>query len=251
MLDTFSLNDLLKRIRTDRGAITSFLYYMGLLTLTDEPGRLRIPNLVVRKIFLDRLLEVFLPDPAAGYAAREAALRFFDTGELRPLLDFFEDKLLPVLSNRDQGAPPKKPGQAGGGVNEMVLKALFLSILFDDHRFVVHSELELDKGYADLCLLARPESRHRQAFDLLFELKLVRRKTLGKKARELQTMDEAALRGLPAVKTALDQARRQVERYRDALQRQRGSAGHPRGYAVVAVGLERLLGEEVSRAGTG
>ncbi len=31
------------------------LYYMGLLTLTDHPDRLRIPNLVVRKLFLDRL----------------------------------------------------------------------------------------------------------------------------------------------------------------------------------------------------
>jgi hypothetical protein len=30
---------------------------MGLLTLTDVPGRLRVPNLVVKKLFLDRLLE--------------------------------------------------------------------------------------------------------------------------------------------------------------------------------------------------
>ena len=141
LLDTFSLGDMSKRIGRDRGAVASFLYYMGLLTLTGEPGRLRIPNLVVRKLLLDRLLEVFLPDAADSYEAREVALRFFQDGELRPLLDFFEEKLLPVLSNRDQGAPPKKPGQSGSGVNEMVLKALFLSILFDDQRFVVHSEL--------------------------------------------------------------------------------------------------------------
>ena len=63
------------------------------------------------------------------------------------MLDFFEEKLLPVLSNRDQGTPAKKSGQAGSGVNEMALKALFLSVLFDDHRFVVHSELELEKGH--------------------------------------------------------------------------------------------------------
>lgn len=33
-------------------------------------------------------------------------MRFFEAGELRPLLDFFKEKLLPVLSNRDQGTPP-------------------------------------------------------------------------------------------------------------------------------------------------
>ena len=78
MLDSFSLNDVVKRIGRDRGAVASFLYYMGLLTLSGEPGRLRIPNLVVRKLFLDRLLEVFLPDPAESYEAREIALRFCD-----------------------------------------------------------------------------------------------------------------------------------------------------------------------------
>ena len=245
LLDTFSLDDIVKRIGRDRGAVASFLYYMGLLTLTGEPGRLRIPNLVVRKLFLDRLLEVFLPDPAESYEAREIALGFFDDGRLRPLLDFFEQKLLPVLSNRDQGAPPKQLGQAGGGVNEMVLKALFLSILFDDQRFVVHSELELERGYADLCLLVRPGNRYPNAFDILFELKLVRRKTLGMKGRELRVTDEAALRQLPAVKKALTEAREQVELYRAALVRQRADTVGPRCYAVVAVGLERILGEEV------
>ncbi len=116
-------------------------------------------------------------------------------------------------------------------------------------------ELELDKGYADLCLLVRPENRYRQAFDILFELKLVRRKALGKKGRELRGMDEAALRELPAVKAAFAEAHGQVADYRAALVRQRAAGPppggrsdtvRPRGYAVVAVGLERLLGEEVT-----
>jgi hypothetical protein len=91
----------------------------------------------------------------------------------------------------------------------------------------------------------RPETKWPGAFDILFELKLVRRQTLGKKGRELREMDEAALRRLPAVKTALNEARGQVERYCDALVRQRGDNTRPRGYAVVAVGLERLLSDEV------
>ena len=248
LLDNFALGELTTQLSEDRDAVASFLYYMGLLTLTDVPGRLRIPNLVVKKLLLDRLLEVYLPNLAESSEARRVAMRFFGDGVLAPLLAFFEEKLLPVLSNRGQGAPPKEPGQAGGGVNEMVLKALFLSILFDDQRFVMHSELEVDKGYVDLCLLVRPENRYPNAFDILFELKLVRRKTLGKKGQELRDMDEATLRELPPVKKAFAQARGQVRDYRDGLVQKRGESFSPRGYAVVAVGLERLLGEEVTVA---
>ena len=170
LLGSFSLDDLTARLTRDPDAVASFLYYLGLLTLTDVPGRLRVPNLVVRKLFLDRLLEVFLPDLADSSEARRVAMRFFQNGDLRTLLAFFEDKLLPVLSNRDQGAAPRRDGLGGSGVNEMVLKALFLSILFDDQRFVVHSELEIDRGYADLCLLVRSETRRPRCFRSAFRI---------------------------------------------------------------------------------
>jgi len=244
---SFSLAELTARLRKDRSAVASLLYYMGLLTLTtDVPPRLAIPNLVVRKLFLDRLLEIFLPAADDGSGAREAAQAFNLTGDLRPLLDFFAEKILPVLSNRDRGAAPAKPGQSGSGVNEMVLKALFLSLLFDDTRYVAFSELELSQSYADLCLLVRPEMRGHGFFDVLFELKLVRRKELGKRAKELAAMDEEALRRLPPVTRALAEAREQAATYRDALVRRFGAATLSlRCYVVVAVGLERLLGDEV------
>jgi len=171
-------------------------------------------------------------------------MRFFEDGDLAPLLAFFEEKLLPVLSNRDHGTPPTSPGRTGSGMNETALKALLLAVLFDDRRFVVHSELEVDRGYADLCLLVRPENRYPHPFDILFELKLVRRKSLGKKGQELREMDEKALRQLPGVRKAFDEARAQARPYREALIAQRGNVPL-RCYAVVAVGLERLLGEDV------
>ncbi len=241
---SFALEDL-TRIGKDPGAIASFLYYMGLLTRTRHvPPRLRIPNLVVRKLFLERLLEIFLPDPGDDYRARELAMTFFEDGDLGPLLAFFEDSLLPVLSNRDRGVPPKKSSLSGSGLNEMAIKALFLSILFDDQRYAVFSELELDKHYADLCLVVRPEMRRYGFSDLLFEFKLVRRAKLGKSGDALRTMDEADLRELTPVRTAFEDARDQVLGYRDALVKKLGEA-QPRCYAVVAVGLERILGEEV------
>ncbi len=64
--------------------------------------------------------------------------------------------------------------------------------------------------------------------------------------RELKGMDEGLLRRLPAVKSALAEARGQVADYRAALVRQRGDTVRPRCYSVVAVGLERILGDEVT-----
>jgi hypothetical protein len=244
LLDSFSLDDLVARFEKDSSAVASFLYYMGLLTLTDDSSRLRIPNLVVRKLFHDRLLEIYLPDVAESSEARMVALRFFRSGELQPLLTFFEDKLLPVLSNRDQGSAPRIASHSGSGVNEMVLKALFLSILFDDTRYVISSELEVDHSYVDLCLLVRPSRRTPELFDLLFELKLVRRKTLGKKGKELRGLDDDTLRRLPPVKAAFAEARAQARRYREGLLK-RDNQLNLRSYVVVGVGLERMLGEEL------
>ncbi len=243
---SFCLEDLLTEVGEDPDLVASLLYYMGLLTRTrDVPPRLRIPNLVVRKLFLDRLLEICLREPGGTYQARRAAMEFFKTGELAPLLDFFEQSLLPVLSNRDRGAAPKRPGLGGSGVNEMVVKALFLSILFDDTRYVAFSELELERRYADLCLLVRSEMRRYGFFDVLFEFKLVRRSKLGKTGEMLRTMDDGKLRELTPVASALDAARRQVLRYRETLV-SKFRAARPRCYVVVAVGLERLLGEELT-----
>ncbi len=240
---SFSINDLTTRTSKDRAAVASLLYHMGLLTLTgDVPPQLRLPNLVIRKLFLDRLLEVFLPDLSDSSRTQEIALAFFRDGDLAPLLVFFEDRLLPVLSNRDRGAASRGPGLGGSGSNEMVVKALFLSMLFDDTRYVTLSEPEIERGYADLCLLVRPEMRQYGFFDLLFEFKLVRRKELGKKAIELAAMDELSLCQLPAVARALVEARQQAKRYARALVRRIGEATLKlRVHVVVAVGLERML----------
>ena len=56
------------------------------------------------------------------------------------------------------------------------------------------------------------------------------------------------LRELPAVARAFREARDRAERYRAALARREGPL-NLRTYAVVVVGLERVLGEEVEAGG--
>ena len=245
IITSFSLKELTTGLAEDRRVVASFLYYMGILTLTEVPFRLRIPNLVVKKLLLDRLLAIYLPRPADSTGAEDIAMNAFQKGEIEPLLAFFEDRLLPVLSNRDRGAAPKKPGQSGSGVNEMVIKGLFLSILFNDRYYKISSEPELDRSYTDLRLLVRDEMRHHGFFDLLFEFKLVRRKELKLKGQALRNLDDTALRKLPLVKQAFTAAGVQVKRYRAALAKSEGQSLRLRSYAVVAVGLERILGKEI------
>lgn len=107
---------------------------------------------MVRRLFLDRLLEIYLPQPKEVRAAQRAADAFFADGEVRHLVEFFEERLLLVLSNRDRGTAA-------------LIKPLFLSILFDDTRYALFSELELERRYASL--LVRSEMRRYGFFDVL------------------------------------------------------------------------------------
>ncbi len=72
----------------------------------------------------------------------------------------------------------------------------------------------------------------------------MRRNELKKKGQELRDMDEAALRRLEPVAKAFTEARDQAERYRAALVRREGEL-NLRCYVGVAVGLERIRGEEI------
>lgn len=232
----FSIADLVAKLDVDRRFVASFLYYLGLLTRAGEPPRthLGIPNLVVKKLYLDRMLELYLARPEDRNQAEETVLAFFHDGDPGPLLAFVESKLLPVLSNRDYRV-----------MSELTVKALFLALLFDDRRYVAVSEPELARGYADLCLLVRPPLRAHGLFDLVLEFKYVPLKDLGKSGQALRELDEEQLRALPAVAEALAGAREQAIRYGRSLAKRLGQGPEPRCYAVVLVGLERLVGEAV------
>ena len=62
--------------------------------------------------------------------------------------------------------------------------------------------------------------------------------------QEISDLDEMALRQLAPVARAFAEARKQVERYRESLLRQETELDL-RSYVVVAVGLERILGDEI------
>jgi len=107
------------------------------------------------------------------------------------------------------------------------------------------SETTVERGYADLTMIVRPERRHLPIADFLFEFKfagLPEAKVTGEAMRQLSN---AEVKALPAVQSKLVEAQARLEGYHQALQARYGERLRLRTYAVVALGFERLVWEEI------
>ncbi len=235
LLDRFTLRTMLERSAQDASFLGSYLFYFGMLTL--KPGRtatrtleLVVPNEVVRGLYLERIRAILMPAGTSRTAADEILFTFLRDGELLPLLDFIEATLFPTFSNRD-----------ATWANELTVKTLFLTLLWNEAAYITHSEPELDHRYADLCMLRRPDARTSSLWDLLFEFKRLSLKDLGMSGEDVKAASRSELMELAPVSGALDQAEGQLTAYRAALARSRGETLKLRSYAVVALGFERLV----------
>ncbi len=218
----------------DQTFLASLLYYFGILTLAgrNELGQLRltIPNLVVRKLYVERLQEALLPDYEDQEQRQAAARCFYAHGELGPLCELLEQRYFKVFDNRDLRWS-----------NELVVKTAFLVTLFNDTFYIMDSEPALDKGYGDLSLILRPDIRQYRLLDHLLEFKYIPLKTLGLSNEAVGAMDRETLRALPAVAEQLQDAETQLVRYRTILERVYGEKLKLHTHAVVCIGLERLV----------
>lgn len=119
------------------GFLASLLDFFGVLTFSgrDPLGglQLAIPNLVVRKLYVERLQEALLPGYELDRERRAVCERFYAGGELEPLCDFIEQRYLPVFDNRDLRWS-----------NELVVKTAFLTTLFNDIPYIMDSETAIE-----------------------------------------------------------------------------------------------------------
>ncbi|MCP4658965.1 MAG: AAA family ATPase, partial [bacterium] len=132
LADRFTLAQMLQQTG-DSTYLASFLYYFGMLTVTGETLERRLllapPNLVVRKLYLDKILELLLPAGEDPAAARQLGWEVTAKGELEPLLTFVEERLFPSFGRRDYLH-----------MNELTVKTTFMALLFDDVNYVMLSE---------------------------------------------------------------------------------------------------------------
>ncbi|MCB0063740.1 MAG: AAA family ATPase [Caldilineaceae bacterium] len=236
--DRFGIKQMLAESNTETFML-SLLYYLGVLTLdggisVDGELMLRIPNAIMRQLYVDRLQKLLLPNAHERDDSQEAAKALYSRGEMQPLCDFIEQHIFPVFDNRDYI-----------DANELTIKTAFLTLLSNDIFYMVDSERPLRRGYADLTMILRPEMRQYQLLDLLLEFKFVKLSEIGLGGREVREKTTAELLALDSIQTKLSQARRQGQEYRASLQTTHGNRLKLHTFAVVAIGFERLLWEEV------
>ncbi len=234
--DRFGVKEMLN-IGEDVDLIASLLYYLGVLTLGDETEfgelTLKIPNLIVRRLYAEQMREMLLPDHKKG---QQIAQTLYQTGKMQPLCDFVEQRYFPVFDNRDYR-----------WANELTIKTAFLTLLFNDILYIMDSEPALEREYADLIMIVRPDMRQYRLLDILIEFKYLKLKDeLGISKAEARAMSRKDLEALPQVREKMTQARTKLAGYRQALQARYKDTLRLRVYAVTAIGFERLVWQEVT-----
>ncbi len=244
--DRFTLSEMLAQVRQSKTIVGSFLYYFGMLTIESQTPwnylLLAPPNLVVRKLYIQQTLRQLLEGEREAPDLSMPAQRLMLDGNIEPLLSLIEDKLFPRFSNRDKR-----------WLNELAVKTAFAALLFQDINYRLLSEPSIPgaaplgegHGYADLVLLLRPDARETPLHDLLLEFKLVQPTEFAMDAEQLALAPRQELETQAPVAAALEKAADQARRYRTGLLKRYGDTLKLRSWAVVSIGLKRLVAREV------
>lgn len=237
LADRFGMEDILQEIQ-DESFMASLLYYFGVLTLAGNTAMgkliLRIPNLVIRRLYVERIREMLLPDSGYRSESERMAEVFYTSGDLQPLCDFIEQKYFKVFDNRDYRWS-----------NELTVKTAFLTLLFNDTFYIMDSEAAISRQYTDLSMIIRPDMRKFKLLDHLIEFKYLSLTELNMTGEQAKQASVESLKAMPQVRQKLDDAKQQLAQYRYALDQKYKGILRLHTHAVVAVGFERVVWEKV------
>lgn len=235
--DRFGIREMLSDQSKDLTFMASFLYYFGVLTIGghSETGKLtmKIPNLVIRKLYVERIHQMLLPKPSDRDDGVWAAEQLFQQGDMAPLCEFVEQRYFKVFHNPDYR-----------WANELTVKTAFLTLLYNDILYIMDSETELDRRYADLTMIIRPDMRRFKILDILIEFKFVTLKEAGLSGEHARNLAQEELKTLAPMQKAMNAAKQQVRDYGNILENRHHNL-RLRKYAVVALGFERIWWAEV------
>ena len=238
VIDRFGIKEMLSVTSKDQEFLASYLYYFGVLTLDGFSETLqmvlKVPNLVMKGLYLDRIKTMLLPEPAVRDAGRMAAEKLYMHGNMQPLCDFVEQRYFKVFHNRDYR-----------WANELTVKTAFLTLLYNDILYVMDSEKEITRRHADLTLIRRPDTMQVKVFDILIEFKFVSLADAGLSGEEACGLSSDALKSIPALAEKMADAQFQVDQYGKSLNLKYGNL-NLKCYAVVSLGFERIWWEETA-----
>jgi hypothetical protein len=233
LADRFGVEDMLY-MKKDETFMVSLLYYFGVLTLKGTTGVrkkiLKIPNLVIEKLYVEQLQDMFIPD---FNEARRVAELFYTRGDIKSLCEFMETRYFKVFDNRDYR-----------WANELTVKTAFVIFLFNDLYYIMDSETAVDRKYIDLTLIVRPDMRSYELRDIVLEFKYVSLAEAGLPAEKAKNMSREELSTIPIVKQKLLASSIQLDLYRDSLEKKYSHQLQLNSYSIIAIGFERLLWKE-------
>lgn len=226
----------LHKLHTDPRYMVSLLYFFGVLTISgigEDLGEmvLGVPNRVIFALYVDTLREQVLPDLPQRRQVEALAKQFYQTANVQPLADYLEDSYFALFNNRDY--------RWG---NELTIKTAFMTLLFDDTYYIMDSEAAVQRRYADLLMVIRPDMRrHRVLQDIVLEFKYLPLTALGMTGVELRQQPREQLLALPVVQAAVQTALVQLQDYRRVLVEKYREPQRLHCLAVVALGFERVV----------
>ncbi|MDL1964159.1 MAG: AAA family ATPase [Deltaproteobacteria bacterium] len=230
--DRFGIKDMLTDKSKDNKFLVSFLYYFGVLTIAGDTEDLKVilkvPNLVMLGLYVKRIQNMLLPEPEDRDDGRDVAELVYQKGEMAPLCRFMEERYFKVFHNRDYM-----------WANELTLKTAFLTLLYNDIIYIMDSETEIDRRYADLTMIIRPDKRYGKIFDVLIEFKFVKLKDAGMSADQAKKLSEDELRQIPEIAKQMKDGEKQVQDYGNKLEQKYGNLRLQK-FVVAALGFERV-----------
>ena len=239
--DRFGVKEMLTDNSKDNTFLASFLYYFGVLTLAGENPEgdviLKVPNLVIQSLYVERVQKMLLPEPGDRDDGKFAAKQVYQKGIMQPLCDFVENRYFTVFKNRDYR-----------WANELTLKTAFLTLLYNDILYVMDSEPEINRRYADLTMIIRPDKRHFKIFDVLIEFKFVTLKEAGITGEQAGQLPEDELYNMPKIKKTLEEGEKQVVLYGKKLDNKYGNLRLQK-FVVTALGFERVCFKKIEEYG--
>ncbi|NQT61214.1 MAG: AAA family ATPase [Bacteroidetes bacterium] len=228
----FGISEMLNDSSKDNTFLVSFLYFFGVLTLSgDNPeGKviLKVPNLVMQGLYVERVQQMLFPEPGPRDAGKLAAEKVYQKGDIGFICKFVETRYFKVFKNRDYK-----------WTNELTLKTAFLTLLYNDILYIMDSEPEINRRYADLTMIIRPDKREFKIFDVLIEFKYVSLKEAGVTGAQAEKLSGDELYNMPQIKRALADGEEQVAEYGMSLEKKYGNLRLKK-FVVAALGFERV-----------
>ncbi|MCD6273903.1 MAG: AAA family ATPase, partial [Deltaproteobacteria bacterium] len=233
----FGMEEMLTDKSRDNTFLVSFLYYFGVLTIAGDTDDmeviLKVPNLVMRSLYVERVQKILLPEPDDRDDGKDAAKKVYQKGDMAPLCRFMEERYFKVFHNRDYR-----------WANELTVKTAFLTLLYNDIIYIMDSEKEIDRRYADLTMIIRPDKRYGKVFDVLIEFKFVKLKSAGLSADQAKKLSEDKLYLIPEIVRQMEDGIKQVKEYGKKLEQRHGNLRLQK-FVVVALGFERICFSKV------